>query len=244
MDIIASQPASAAPPTGGTAVKSISPGLRWYFKNAASRHNNVADPPAREKAARFEREVMPHREPLYLHALRMCHNHADAEDLVQDTMVKAYSNFDSFLPGSNFKAWLNRIQTNTYINTYRPRGRRPVQHSTDTITDQELTAQAQRASTQHVSAEDQALAALPDTEVMAAMQSLPEQFRAVVYYADVEGFRYREIADIMGTPHGTVMSRLHRGRQHLRRLLADAAHPGRCRSGPPVRDSARCTSIR
>ena len=244
MDIIASQPASAAPPTGGTAVKSISPGLRCYSKNAASQHNNVADPPAREKAARFEREVMPHREPLYLHALRMCHNHADAEDLVQDTMVKAYSNFDSFLPGSNFKAWLNRIQTNTYINTYRRRGRRPVQYSTDTVTDQELTAQAQRASTQHVSAEDQALAALPDTEVTAAMQSLPEQFRAVVYYADVEGFRYREIADIMGTPHGTVTSRLHRGRQHLRRLLADAAHPVRRRSGQPVRDSARCTSIR
>jgi RNA polymerase sigma-70 factor, ECF subfamily len=231
MDIIASQPASAAPPTGGTAVKSISPGLRCYSKNAASQHNNVADPPAREKAARFEREVMPHREPLYLHALRMCHNHADAEDLVQDTMVKAYSNFDSFLPGSNFKAWLNRIQTNTYINTYRRRGRRPVQYSTDTITDQELAGQAQRTSTQHVSAEDQALAALPDTEVMAAMQSLPEQFRAVVYYADVEGFRYREIADIMGTPHGTVTSRLHRGRQHLRRLLGDAAHPGRRRSG-------------
>jgi RNA polymerase sigma-70 factor, ECF subfamily len=244
MDSVASQQATAAPPTGGTAVKSISPGLRWYFKNAASRHNNVADPPAREKAARFEREVMPHREPLYLHALRMCHNHADAEDLVQDTMVKAYSNFDSFLPGSNFKAWLNRIQTNTYINTYRRRRRRPVQYSTDTITDQDLATQAQRTSTRHASAEDQALAALPDTEIMAAMQSLPEQFRAVVYYADVEGFRYREIADIMGTPHGTVMSRLHRGRKHLRRLLADAAHPGRCRSGPPVRDSARCTSIR
>jgi hypothetical protein len=117
-------------------------------------------------------------------------------------------------------------------------------YSTDAITGQELAAQAQRTSTRHFSAEDQALAALPDTEIMAAMQSLPEQFRAVVYYADVEGFRYREIADIMGTPHGTVMSRLHRGRQHLRRLLADAAHPGRRRRVPAVRDSARCTSIR
>jgi RNA polymerase sigma-70 factor, ECF subfamily len=207
---------------------------------AASQHNNVADPAAGEKAARFEREVMPLREPLYLHALRMCHNHADAEDLVQDTMVKAYSNFDSFLPESNLKAWLYRIQA----NTCRRRRRRPVQYSTDAITDQELAAQAQRTSTRHVSTEDQALAAPPDTEIMAAMQSLPEQFRAVVYYADVEGFRYREIADIMGTPHGTVTSRLHRGRQHLRRLLGDAAHPGRRRSGPPVRDSARCTSIR
>jgi RNA polymerase sigma-70 factor (ECF subfamily) len=244
MDSVLSQPATAAPPTGGTAVKGRSTGLRCYSKNAASQHNNVADPPAGEKAARFEREVMPLREPLYLHALRMCHNHADAEDLVQDTMVKAYSNFDSLLPGSNFKAWLNRIQTNTYINTYRRRRRRPVQHSTDTITDEELATQVQRTSTRHASAEDQALAALPDTEIMAAMQSLPAQFRAVVYYADIEGFRYREIADIMGTPHGTVMSRLHRGRQHLRRLLADAAHTGRRRSGPPVRNSARCTSIR
>src|ERR1700757_588201 len=244
MDSVASQPATAAPPTGGTAVKSRSTELRWYSKSAASQHNNVADPPAGEKAVRFEREVMAHRKPLYLHALRMCHNHADAEDLVQDTMVKAYSNFDSFLPDSNLKAWLNRIQTNTYINTYRRRACKPVQYSTDTITDKELAARAQRTSTQHVSAEDQALAALPDTEVMVAMQALPEQFRAVVYYADVEGFRYREIADIMGTPHGTVMSRLHRGRQHLRGLLADAAHPGRRRTGPPVRDSARFTSIR
>jgi RNA polymerase sigma-70 factor (ECF subfamily) len=244
MDSVASQPAIAAPPTGGTAVKSLSPRLRCYSKNAASQHNNVADSPARGKAARFEREVMPLREPLYLHALRMCRNHADAEDLVQDTMVKAYSNFDSFLPGSNFKVWLNRIQTNTYINTYRRRGRRPVQYSTDTITDQELATQAQRSSTRHVSAEDQALGALPDSEIMKAMQSLPEQVRAVVYYADVEVFRYREIADIMGTPQGTVMSRLHRGRKHLRRLLADAAHPGRRRSGQPVVDSARCTSIR
>ena len=244
MDSVASQPAIAALPTGGTAVKSLSPRLRRYSKTAASQHNNVADPPACEKAARFEREVMPLREPLYLHALRMCHNHADAEDLVQDTMVKAYSNFDSGLPHSNFKAWLYRIQTNTYISTYRRRRRRPVQYSTDTITDQELATPAQRTSTRLVSAEDQALAALPDTEIMAAMQSLPEQFRAVVYYADVEGFRYREIADIMSTPHGTVMSRLHRGRKHLRRLLAGAAHPGRSRSGQPVRDSARCTSIR
>jgi RNA polymerase sigma factor (sigma-70 family) len=136
MDSVASRPATAAPPTGGTAVTSLSPGLRCYSKNVASQHNNVADPPAGGKAAWFEREVTPLREPLYLHALRMCHNHADAEDLVQDTMVKAYSNFDSFLPDSNLKAWLYRIQTNTYINTYRRRRRRPVQYSTDAITDQ------------------------------------------------------------------------------------------------------------
>jgi RNA polymerase sigma-70 factor (ECF subfamily) len=112
------------------------------------------------------------------------------------------------------------------------------------MTDQELAAHAQHTSTGHVSAEDEALAALPDTEIMAAMHSLPEQFRAVVYYADVEGFRYREIAEIMGTPNGTVRSRLARGRQHLRRLLADAAHAGPAEGCPPVHDSARCTSIR
>jgi RNA polymerase sigma-70 factor, ECF subfamily len=175
--------------------RALVPGSAAILKALYRKHNNVADPPAGEKAVRFERKVMPLREPLYLHALRMCHNHADAEDLLQDTMVKAYSNFDSFLPGSNFKAWLNRIQTNTYRRTRR----RPVQCSTDTITDQELAAEAQRTSARHVSAEDQAVAALPDTQIMAGMQSLPERFRSVVYYADVEGFRYREIADIMGT---------------------------------------------
>jgi RNA polymerase sigma-70 factor, ECF subfamily len=142
---------------------------------------------------------VPLRESLYRHALHMCQNHDDAEDLVQETMVKAYRNFHSFASLSNLRAWLYRIQTNTYINAYRRMRRRPVQYSTDGITDHELATHARRTSTAHVSAEDQALAALPDTEIMAAMRSLPEQFRAVVYYADVEGFRYREIADIMGT---------------------------------------------
>jgi RNA polymerase sigma-70 factor (ECF subfamily) len=189
MDIVASQPATAAPATGRTAVDGPRPGLCCHFKNAASQVDSVGDPPVRERAARFEREVVPLREPLYRHALRMCQNHDDAEDLVQDTMVKAYSNFHSFVPDSNLKAWLYRIQTNTYINAYRRKRRQPVQYSTDAITDHELAAHAQRTSTGHVSAEDQALAALPDTEIMAAMQSLPEQFRAVVYYADVKGSR-------------------------------------------------------
>ena len=226
MDSVASQPATAAPPTRGTAVDSSSPEVGGYSEAAASRPSDVADLPAAERAARFEREVVPLREALYRHALHMSHSHYDAEDLVQDTIVKAYSSFRSFVPDSNLKAWLYRIQTNTYISAYRRRRRQPVQCSTEAITDQELAAQARRTSTGLVSAEDEALAALPDTEVMAAMQSLPEQFRAVVYYADVEGFRYREIADIMGTPLGTVMSRLARGRQLLRRLLVKAAYPG------------------
>jgi RNA polymerase sigma-70 factor, ECF subfamily len=220
MDTVASQRTRPAPSAGEKAVETLSPQLRGNPKNAASQPNSVTEAPAGEKAARFEREVLPLRERLYLQALRMSHNHADAEDLVQDTMVKAYSNFDSFLPDSNLTAWLYRIQTNTYITTYRRRRRRPVQYSADAITDQELMAHAQRTSTRHVSAEDQVLAALPNTEVIAAMRSLPEKLRAVVYYADIEGFRYREIADIMGTPHGTVKSRLQRGRQHLRRRLA------------------------
>jgi RNA polymerase sigma-70 factor (ECF subfamily) len=243
MNIVTSQPATAAPVTRGTPVEGFSPEMGGYSENLASQPDNDADLPSGEKAARFEREVVPLHEVLYQHALHMCHNHADAEDLVQDTMVKAYSSFHSFVPDTNLKAWLYRIQTNTYIHGYRRKLRQPIQCSTDGITDQELAAHARRTWTGPVSAEDEALAALPDTEIMAAMRSLPEQFRAVVYYADVEGFRYREIADIMGTPHGTVQSRLARGRQHLRRVLVDPAHAG-SRGRPRVRDSARCTSIK
>jgi RNA polymerase sigma-70 factor (ECF subfamily) len=141
-------------------------------------------------------------------------------------MVKAYNKFHSFEPGSNAKAWLYRIQTTTYINGYRRKRRQPVVCSMEGLTDRQLAAHSQRTSTGPVSAEDEALATLPDTEVMAALQSLPEQFRAVVYYADVEGFRCRKIAEIMGTPTGTVMSRLARGRRHLRGLLVDGAYPG------------------
>jgi RNA polymerase sigma-70 factor (ECF subfamily) len=243
MDIVALGPATAAPATGGTPVEGFSPKLGGYSENLASQPNNDADLSSGEKAARFEREVVPLHEVLYRHALHMCPNRADAEDLVQDTMVKAYSSFHSFVPDTNLKAWLYRIQTNTYINGYRRKLRQPIQCSTNEITEQELAARARRTSTGPISAEDEALAALPDTEIIAAMQSLPEQFRAVVYYADVEGFRYREIADIMGTSHGTVRSRLARGRQHLRRVLVDAAHAG-SRGRPRVRASARCTSIR
>jgi RNA polymerase sigma-70 factor, ECF subfamily len=184
---------------------------------------NVVDPSAGEEAARFERAVGPLREPLYRHALGICHNPADAEDLVQDTMIKAYSSFHTFVPDSNLIAWLYRIQMNAYIDAYRRRRRQPVEYSTDVFTDQELATHAHRSSTAHISAEEEVLAALPHTEVMAAMQSMPEQFRAVVYYADVEGWRHQEIADVMGTPYGTVVSRLSRGRGHLRRLLGVCA---------------------
>jgi RNA polymerase sigma-70 factor (ECF subfamily) len=173
-----------------------------------------------EVSARFEREVVPLRDLLYRHAFRMSHNHADAEDLVQETVMKAYTHFDSFRSGSNLNAWLLRILTNTYINGYRQKRRRPVQYPTEHLTDQYLTeANARTAASALRSAEDHALDLLPDNDIKAAMQALPAQFREAVYYADVEGLRYKEIAALTNTPHGTVVSRLHRGRQRLRTLL-------------------------
>jgi RNA polymerase sigma-70 factor (ECF subfamily) len=171
-------------------------------------------------SARFEREVVPLRDLLYRHAFRMSHNHADAEDLVQETVMRAYAHFDSFRSGSNLKAWLLRILTNTYINGYRRKRRQPTLYSTEHLTDQYLTeANARSAASELRSAEDHALDLLPDNDIKAAMQALPGQFREVVYYADVEGLRYKEIATLTNVPHGTVMSRLHRGRKQLRMLL-------------------------
>jgi RNA polymerase sigma-70 factor, ECF subfamily len=210
---------------------------------AATPHNKVADTSARS-VAQFEREVLPMRQTLYRHALHMCQNHHDAEDLVQETMAKAYRNFHSYESNSNLSAWLYRIQTNTYINGYRQRQRQPVHHSTDGITDHELANQARRISNGHASAEDQALGALPDSDIVEAMRCLPDQTRAVVYYADVEGLRYQEIADMMGTPLGTVSSRLQRGRRRLRRLLADGAHSRPAEDRVPKCGSARCSWVR
>jgi RNA polymerase sigma-70 factor, ECF subfamily len=174
-----------------------------------------------ELTARFQSDVIPLLEALYRRALRMTHHRADAEDLLQDTMLSAYAGFGSFRDGTNLNAWLHRILTNTYITGYRKRQRQPVQWPTEQITDQQLAADAGHSSTGLRSAEDEALEMLPDTRIKAAMQALPEQFRIAVYYADVEGFRREEIAQIMHTPTGTVTSRIHRGRLQLRNLLAD-----------------------
>ena len=173
--------------------------------------------------ARFERDVVPLRDALYLRALQITHHHDDAEDLLQETMMKAYTGFRSFREGSHLKAWLNRILTNTYINGYRKKQRQPAQDTTAEINDRQLCDIAQRTAAGLRSAEEQALDSLPNNEIKAAMQALPEQYRMVVYYADIEGFRYREIAEIMQTPGGTVGSRLQRGRQRLRDLLATPA---------------------
>jgi RNA polymerase sigma-70 factor (ECF subfamily) len=185
----------------------------------------IAEKPATEAevTARFERDAAPLLAPLYRQALRMTHNHADAEDLLQETMAKAYAGFRTFREGSNFNAWLHRILINAYITSYRKKQRRPAQYPTDEFTDPQLAANAQHMAGGLRSAEDQALDALPDNEIRAAMQALPEQFRTAVYYADIQGFRFKEIAELMDTPIGTVMSRLHRGRRILRRLLADVA---------------------
>jgi RNA polymerase sigma-70 factor, ECF subfamily len=173
--------------------------------------------------AYFERQAAPLLQPMYRHALRIAGNHADAEDLLQDTLVKAYAAIDSFQRGSNFAGWMYRILVNSYINGYRRRQRRPSQYSIHDISDRLLAANTQRSTHGPRPVEEEAVDTVSDNRIREAMRALPEQFRTAVYYADVEGFRCKEIAELMNTPVGTVISRLHRGRRLLRNLLADVA---------------------
>ena len=156
-------------------------------------------------------------------ALRMTRNAADAEDLVQETFAKAFSAFHQYRDGTNLKAWLYRILTNTFINSYRKKQREPQQAMTEDVQDWQLARAAEHSSTGLRSAEVEALDRLPDSDVKDALAQLSDDFRLAVYLADVEGFAYKEIAEIMDTPIGTVMSRLHRGRKQLRTLLEDYA---------------------
>ncbi|MGA0113291.1 MAG: sigma-70 family RNA polymerase sigma factor [Candidatus Nanopelagicaceae bacterium] len=177
---------------------------------------------AAERTKRFERDALQYMNQLYAAALRYTKNPEDAQDLVQDTYAKAYTSFHQFEPGTNLKAWLYRVLTTTFINTYRKDQRRP-QTSDSELEDWQIAEASSHTSDQGKSTEDVVLENLPDSDIKKALAEIPEEFRMVVYLADVEGFSYKEIAEIVGVPAGTVMSRLHRGRKQLREKLSDYA---------------------
>jgi RNA polymerase sigma-70 factor (ECF subfamily) len=174
--------------------------------------------------ARFTGGTLPLLDSLYASALRMTRNPADAEDLVQETMLRAYRSFDRFEPGTNLKAWLFRIMTNAYINTYRKKQREPKKVSADEIEDFDLYQELKDHDDQFSQTPERiVLDSLVDSDIIDAIDDLPEQFRLAVVLSDVEGFSYAEMAEIMDVPLGTVMSRLHRGRKALQRRLWDLA---------------------
>jgi len=175
------------------------------------------------RRALFVEQAMPVIDSLYGHAMNLTRNPADANDLVQETYLKAFGAFDSFEQGTNIKAWLHRILKNTYINQYRKAANRPFEGALEELEDWQLGDAESRTATSSRSAEAEAIDHLPASAVKEALQSIPEEFRMAVFLADVEGYSYQEIADIMETPTGTVMSRLHRGRRLLREMLGDYA---------------------
>lgn len=183
----------------------------------------VLDETHAELAARFERDVMPLLDTLFSGAMRMTRQRADAEELVQETLMRAYAGFRTFQHGSNLKGWLFRIQANAHINGHRKRMRRPGELPVDTIYDWQLMADAERCPRELCSAEVGVLESLPEDEIKNALDALPVEFRMAVYYADVEGLTSKEISEIMCSSLGTAMSRIHRGRSQLRVLLAALA---------------------
>ena len=189
-----------------------------------------------QRAVRFERDALPYLRPLYPAALRMTRNPADAEDLIQETFTRAYASFGQFQRGTNLKAWLYRILTNAFLSSCRTRQREPQPAPLSEIQDRQLARGASYPSSGLRPAETEVLERL-DSHVTRALHELPVDIRTVVYLADLEGYAYREIAEIMGTPVGTVMSRLHRGRRQLRGLLQDHTairHPA---GQSPARDA-------
>lgn len=190
---------------------------------AARKESNAATATASTAGhTEFEDQVRPYLTQLHHAALRMTRNPADAEDLVQDTLTKAYIAYHQYTPGTNLRAWLHRILANTFINSYRKARRQPaIAPGADPGADWQASADPLSPPTP--SAEDQALAKITDASLLSALRELPDEFRTAIYLADVEGYPYREVATMMGTPVGTVMSRLHRGRGKLRHSLAGHA---------------------
>ena len=181
--------------------------------------SSVPAPPDQDLTERFERDVLPLLPSLYGAALRMTRNPSEAEDLLQDTALRAYRGFATFEEGTNLKAWLYRILTNSFINTYRKRQREPQTVDGPDDVDEWFLFDRLGGRSAERSAEEDVLERIPDADVKAALELIPENFRIAVLLADVEGFSYREIAEIMDVPIGTVMSRLHRGRKALERAL-------------------------
>ena len=177
-----------------------------------------------DERRRFQADALPLLDSLYGAALRMTRNPQDAEDLVQETMLRAYRAFDRFEAGTNLKAWLFRILTNAYINTYRKRQREPQKVSADEVEEFDLYRELKNHDTQfEATPESIVLDSLVDSDIIDAIDDLPEQFRLAVILSDIEGFSYAEMAEIMDVPMGTVMSRLHRGRKALQKRLWELA---------------------
>jgi RNA polymerase sigma-70 factor (ECF subfamily) len=209
----------------------VQPGTADADAGTVALDRDSVPPQTAASRARFEAEVVPQLSQLYPAALRMTRNPTDAEDLVQETSAKAYAAYHQFRPGTNLRAWLNRILTTTFINVYRKRRREPQQALGGDL--QEWQMSSDRLAPPVPSAEAEALDRTTDSDLLRALRELPHEFRTAVYLADIEGYPYREIAEIMGTPVGTVMSRLHRGRRKIReQLIADGfLPPARIESG-------------
>lgn len=191
---------------------------------------------------RFERDALPYLDQLYGAAMKMTRNPQDAQDLVQETFAKAFASFGTFTEGTNLKAWLYRIMTNAYINTYRKKQREPYLGAVEDLEDWQMGGAESTTAMSSRSAEAEAIDRTPATVVTDALNELPEDFRMVVYLADVEGFSYQEIADIVERPIGTVMSRLHRGRARLRQALGEYAREQGIGSAGPVAAAKAATA--